>query len=149
MRSFSALGRLAAWFSSRPVYRRPAARRRPRLELLERRDVPATITWTGLAASTTADTSWSNPLNWLQDTVPGASDTALFTKSNQVKAFTAVVDKAFTVAGVQVDATWAGAIVVNQALMITQGLSLGSGTFGGDGAISLGGASTWSAPATL
>jgi len=54
---------------------RPAPHRatlRPRLELLEDRTVPSTIAWDG--GPTGNGTDWLDPVNWVGDVLPGATD---------------------------------------------------------------------------
>jgi hypothetical protein len=123
----------------------PAGRARKRLlvEPLEHRTLLAVDVWTGLAGSINADFNWSNPANWSLNAVPRPTDTAQFTKNSQVKSFVSTVDKPFTVGNLDVDVHWGGAITVNQPLSMTQGLALASGTFGGDGAMSIAGNSIW------
>ncbi|HZU35787.1 MAG TPA: LamG domain-containing protein, partial [Gemmataceae bacterium] len=60
------------------------------------------------------------------------------------QSFASIVDQPFTVAGVNVDSTWGGAIDVNAALTVTGNLVLASGSMGGPGAVSVAGkASSW------
>jgi hypothetical protein len=96
-----------------------------------------------LAGSINADFNWSNPANWSLNALPGPTDTARFTNNAQVKSFVSTVDRPFTFANLDVDVHWGGAIAVNQPLSMTQGLNLASGTFGGDGAMSIAGVSNW------
>jgi hypothetical protein len=63
--------------TSRCAAPRPGVNFRPRVELLEAREVPALFTWTG-AVSTSA----SDPLNWqtaVPNTLPGPDDDVVFT----------------------------------------------------------------------
>jgi hypothetical protein len=110
---------------------------------LENRLVPTTITWTG--ANHTVDTNWSDALNWQGGVVPGSGDTANFTKTGTV-SFTATIDTAFTVTGVTVDSTWNGTITADSGLTVTGNFAVSSGTFGGNGAVTIeGSASSWTA----
>src|SRR5262249_5785680 len=126
-----------------PTARRGAPRAGPSVERLEDRTILAVNLWTGLAGSINADINWSNPANWSLNAIPGPADTVQFTRNAQVKAFLSTVDQPFTVAGVQIDGSWGGAIAVNQALTMSQGLDLASGTFGGNGAMTIAGTSNW------
>jgi len=88
-------------------------------------------------------TSWSNPANWAAGVVPGARDSVLFTGG--VANVTTVVDPAFggVVTGLTIDASWNGTITVNRSLTISSGLSLASGSWRGDGAVTIAGFSQW------
>jgi hypothetical protein len=55
------------------------------------------------------------------------------------------VDQPFTVAGVTTNSGWDGSVNADSPLTVTAGLTMGSGTFGGSAAISLAGASQWTA----
>src|SRR5258708_1253276 len=58
------------------VRRSPAARPRclPKVELLEDRLAPATVSWDGGPAGT--GTNWNTAANWVGDVLPGSGDTA-------------------------------------------------------------------------
>jgi hypothetical protein len=88
-------------------------------------------------------TSWSNPANWTAGVVPGAGDSVLFTGG--AASVTTVVDPAFggVVTGLTIDASWNGTITVNRSLTISSGLSLASGSWRGDGAVTVAGFSQW------
>ncbi len=116
--------------------------RKPSLERLEDRTVPATFNWVGGSLDihehwTGGDThAWSNPLNWLQDAVPTATDSVSFSNTvvenyvdsggnpftnTGVQDSTSTVDGAFTagaVAGFSADSTWGGIVNVNTSLAL-------------------------------
>jgi hypothetical protein len=108
------------------------------LESLETRAVPST-TWTG-TSSNPHTVNWSDSRNWTNG-VPGPNNPAIFT--SPANDHTSVVDQAFSVVSVSVDASWGGNISVDHALSITGGLSLASGNFGGGGAMTIAGTSRW------
>jgi uncharacterized repeat protein (TIGR03803 family) len=100
--------------------------------------------WTG--ANFAVDTNWSDGANWSLGAPPVAGQTVVFTSNARVKDFTSTVDAGFTSAiGVlRIDSTWGGTITVNSPLSVTGNFSLGSGSFGGSGAVTIGGsASRW------
>ena len=120
--------------------RRPRlARYRLILEMLETRSLPSSTAWTG--QSVNPDHLWSDARNW-SNGVPGAGDTAVFTHPTSGDT-TVNVDGAFTVGTVNVDATWGGAINVNNPLSINAGLGLASGSFNVGAATTVAGASRW------
>jgi uncharacterized repeat protein (TIGR03803 family) len=96
-------------------------------------------TWTG--ANSAVDTNWSDGANWSLGTPPVAGQTVLFTNNSSVVSFTSTVDAGFTSAiGVlHIDSTWGGTITVNSPLSVTGDFTLGSGSFGGSGAVTVGG----------
>jgi uncharacterized repeat protein (TIGR03803 family) len=98
--------------------------------------------WTG--ANFAVDTNWSDGANWSLGTPPTTGQTALFTKNATVKDFTATVDAGFTsaIGGLVIDSTWGGTITVNSALTVTGNFTLGSGSFGGSGTVSIAGRSS-------
>jgi len=108
----------------------------PRLELLEDRTLLNNTIWSGAVNS-----NWNNAGNW-SNGIPGMNDTAIF--NNTAVRGTAVVDTAFTIMGLNIAGNWGGTISVDHALSVTNGLNLGSGNFGGDGAMTIGGTSEWS-----
>jgi hypothetical protein len=119
---------------------RPRAGFRPRrfrVQRLESRIALATDFWTGAV-----DNQWSTPGNWSLSYAPGPGDTADFTSG--AAATTANVDTPFNIASLVIDSSWGGAINVSSPLTISGNFQLSSGTFGGDGAVSIaGGASQW------
>jgi uncharacterized repeat protein (TIGR03803 family) len=95
--------------------------------------------WTG--ANFAVDTNWSDGANWSLGAPPTAAQAALFTKNSTVKDFTATVDAGFTnaIADLRIDSTWGGTITVNSALSVTVTFTLGSGSLGGKGAVTIAG----------
>jgi uncharacterized repeat protein (TIGR03803 family) len=95
--------------------------------------------WTG--ANFAVDTNWSDGKNWSLGAPPTPAETALFTNNSTVKSFTSTVDAAFagTVGGLVIDGTWGGTITVNSALTANGNFAMASGTFGGDGAVTVAG----------
>src|SRR5262245_39363697 len=80
------------------------ARKRPafapvRVELLESRDAPATLTWTGAAGTT-----WSNSGNWTPSGVPSATNNTLNFNSTGTTSFTSTNDIA-GLTGLQISVT--------------------------------------------
>jgi hypothetical protein len=134
--------------------------------------MPAQLTWVGGSLNSAGQytggdpTAWSNPLNWLQGATPQAGDTVLFT-NNVTETYTGGSthqgpenvnsndDLAnLSLAALTVDSTSnspgsSGATIsVNNPLAITGNLVLESPyvTFGGNGAMSIGGGgSLWTA----
>jgi hypothetical protein len=135
---------------------------RPIIESLELREVPSSSTWigggfdnicTGHRPMGSDPNAWSNPLNW-QGGVPAAGDAAVFPAPFQIAtcggnpvfapfSTTANVDRAFTIASLSTAAAWNSNVNVNNPLTISNGLTLASGDLGGDGAMSVAGASQW------
>jgi uncharacterized repeat protein (TIGR03803 family) len=100
--------------------------------------------WTG--ANSAVDTNWSDGANWSIGSAPYPTQTAVFTNNSSVQSFTSTVDAGFTnsVTGLNIDGTWGGTITVSSALAVSGNLTLASGTFGGNGAVTVGGsASQW------
>jgi uncharacterized repeat protein (TIGR03803 family) len=98
--------------------------------------------WTG--ANSAADNNWSDGANWSTGSSPNPGQTAVFTNNASVQSFTSTVDTAFTnaVAGLSIDGTWGGTVTVNSPLAVSGNLTMASGTFGGSGAVSIGGAAS-------
>jgi hypothetical protein len=122
--------------------RRP--RFRPALESLECRLTPMSYSWTG--SSPIPGDSWSDANNWSPNGVPGPSDSANFSGSTTPVCN---IDSAVTVGALTVSGGYTQAITVTAPLTITGDLTLdflpATGTFGGDGAITIDGtASSWS-----
>jgi uncharacterized repeat protein (TIGR03803 family) len=112
--------------------------------VFELQNQPTVDQWTG--ANFAVDTNWSDGANWSLGAAPTAGQTALFTKNASVKHFTATVDSGFTsaIAGLDVDSTWGGTILVKNALSVTGNLTLASGTVRGSGVLTIAGtASQW------
>jgi hypothetical protein len=114
------------------------------LEYLEVRLAPAIDMWTGAHSQ-----NWSDPLNWSLNTVPGASDTALFTNNSSVKNFLSTVDTPFTIGALNIDSTWGGpggTIIVPSSLSVTNNFSMASGDFReqSNGAVTIDGSGQWS-----
>jgi hypothetical protein len=120
------------WRRSKPVHYKP------KLERLEERTLLSTKIWTGAV-----DSDWSNDGNW-NGGAPGLLDSARF--DNTAIGTTATVDASFlgVINALTIDSTWNGTITVDRSLIITGGLSLGDGTFGGNGPVTIGGLSSWS-----
>jgi uncharacterized repeat protein (TIGR03803 family) len=100
--------------------------------------------WTG--ANAAVDTNWSDGANWSLGTPPMFDQTALFTDNSLVKGFTATADAGFThaIGRLEIDSTWGGTITVKSPLAVTGSFTLASGSFGGSGAVTIGGsASQW------
>jgi hypothetical protein len=121
---------------------RPATHR-PRFELLEDRLAPAVTIWTG--ADFAHNVNWSNPANW-SNGVPQAGDTAQFTNNASVQDFTSNVDAGFNatsaVGALQIDGSWGGTINVNGPLTVSGNFTMYNGSFGGNGAVVIGGNSS-------
>jgi uncharacterized repeat protein (TIGR03803 family) len=95
--------------------------------------------WTG--ANSAVDNNWSDGANWSLGAPPTAGQTALFTNNANVQDFASTVDAAFTnaVGGLDIDSTWGGTITVNSALSVGGSFTLASGSFGGNGAVTVAG----------
>jgi hypothetical protein len=91
--------------------------------------------WTGAA-----DNDWSNDANW-SGGKPGVADTAYF--DHTATRTTAIVDTNFIINKVDIDTTWNGSVTVNATLIASGGLTLGGGSFGGSGPVTIGGLSSW------
>jgi uncharacterized repeat protein (TIGR03803 family) len=95
--------------------------------------------WTG--ANSAVDSNWSDGANWSLGAPPAPGQAAVFTNKASVKDFTSTVDAGFTnaIGQLYIDASWGGAITVNSPLTVTGNFSLASGSFGGSGAVTIGG----------
>jgi uncharacterized repeat protein (TIGR03803 family) len=95
--------------------------------------------WTG--ANFTVDTNWSDGANWSLGVPPIPGQAAVFTNNASVKSFTSTVDAGFThaIGGLDIDSSWGGTITVNSPLAVSGQLRMASGTFGGSGAVTIGG----------
>jgi hypothetical protein len=117
-------------------------RRRPELELLEGRVVPALVTWTGASPT---DNNWSDPLNWSPQQVPGPSDTAYFTEQG-VSNYQVNVSPSSPVGALTADSTWGingGTLNINAALSVTGNFEMDSGNLiEGTGSVSIGGSNS-------
>jgi hypothetical protein len=133
----------------RKARRDPLPRRqrfRPMVELLEERMTPSAYSWTG--ANFAMDLNWNDPANWSGGSggVPGASDSASFSGTTTPVCN---ITSAVTVGALTVTNTYTQAITVKAPLTVTGDLILdfhpSTGTFGGDGAITVDGTgSRWS-----
>jgi hypothetical protein len=119
-----AVERFGEWASSIPWWVEAArpARACIRVESLEPRLVLATRTWLGAI-----DALWSNPGNWLENTVPGAGDSAVFTQTSPAPS---LVDAAFAgpIHQLFLPAGYTGSLTLNQVLTVTDKLSVSGGT---------------------
>jgi hypothetical protein len=106
----------------------------PTVESLEDRVVPTVVTWTGLAGD--AMGAWSNPANWSTGKSPVAGDDVVFDGTGHNN--TSTVDIGFEVAELTVESSWAGTINVVSSLSVDAAFTLAGGTFGGNGAVTLG-----------
>jgi uncharacterized repeat protein (TIGR03803 family) len=95
--------------------------------------------WTG--ANFTVDTNWSDGANWSTGAPPSPGQTVIFTNNTSVQSFTSTVDAGFTnaIGVLRIDSTWGGTITVNSPLSVTGNFTLGSGSFGGSGAMTIAG----------
>jgi uncharacterized repeat protein (TIGR03803 family) len=93
--------------------------------------------WTG--ANSAVDTNWSDGANWSLGTPPGPGQTVVFTNNSSVKSFTSTVDAGFTntIGVLEIDSTWGGTITVNSPLSVAGNFTLASGSFGGNGAVTI------------
>jgi hypothetical protein len=91
------------------------------------------------------DTNWSDGANWSLGTPPAPGQTVVFNDAD-VHSLTSTVDAGFTnaIGTLHIASTWGGTITVNSPLTVTGNFSLASGSFGGTGAVTIGGsASHW------
>jgi RHS repeat-associated protein len=107
--------------------RRPAVPLRtflPRIEMLEGRLAPATLTWTGLGTTT----NWSEAANWSTGKVPTSADTVVFDGTSGKNA---TVDAAFagTVRNLAINTGYTGAVALNRNLNLLGAFSQTAGTF--------------------
>ncbi len=98
------------------------------------------ITWTGSAG----DNLWSTATNWTNNTVPGASDAALFNASVCVgAACNAQINSNLSVRGINLQSTYTGTLTQNSTRTLTlgtAGFSQAGGTYaGGDAAVTMNG----------
>jgi hypothetical protein len=127
--------------------RSPFRTARLRLESLETRTVPATITWSGGPAGT--GTNWLDPNNWVGGVLPGPNDDAVI---NAVTGATAeiTIGASTSVRSVTVNTTrnvrqTAGTFAIGSAESKFYDLFLAGGTFDvADGATLAGNAPTYS-----
>jgi hypothetical protein len=88
------------------------------LEFLEGRTTPSNVDmWTGADAAI-GNYNWSDANNWTNG-APTASSIVEFTSNSSVKWDYPVVDQNFTVAGLQMDASWGGTLSVNNNTSLT------------------------------
>jgi hypothetical protein len=66
--------------------------------------------WTG--ANQAVDLNWSDPANWSLGRAPNAGDIVEFTNNPKVVQVNSVVDKPFTIAGLEIDGSWNGTLTV-------------------------------------
>ncbi len=100
---------------------------------------PVTDFWTGASAAHGGNDDWSNPGNWALGAPPTSVETADFTASESQYS-KSVVDIPFSIVNLTIDSTWGGTVSANASLTISGNLTLASGTFGGNGAVSIAGA---------
>jgi uncharacterized repeat protein (TIGR03803 family) len=99
--------------------------------------------WTG--ANFTVDNNWSDGANWSLGAPPSPGQTVVFNDAD-VHSLTSTVDAGFSnaIGTLHIAGTWGGTITVNNPLTVTGNFSMASGTFGGTGAVTIGGsASRW------
>jgi uncharacterized repeat protein (TIGR03803 family) len=98
--------------------------------------------WTG--ANFAVDTNWSDGANWSTGAPPIPGQAAVFTNNPSVKSFTSTVDAGFTnaIGGLDIDSSWGGTITVNSPLSVSGQLRMASGSFGGSGAVTIGGSTS-------
>src|SRR5205807_9191387 len=95
---------------------RDVAPRRLRLEILEDRTVPASITWDG--GPTGNGTDWLDPVNWAGDVLPGPNDDAQLGATG-------------TSPEIVVGATAVRSVNSTRALRLTGPLTFGTGFYSG------------------
>src|SRR4051794_6559294 len=86
-------------------------RYRPKVELLEARNLLAIFTWTGAGA----DSNWSTPANWDANAVPGVSDSVAFNASGTKDA---IVDAAFAGTVASLDSRWSHTLTLARSLTV-------------------------------
>jgi uncharacterized repeat protein (TIGR03803 family) len=104
---------------------------------------PTTDKWTG--ANFAVDTNWSDGANWSLSTPPAPGQTVVFNDAD-VHSLTSTVDAGFTnaIGTLHIAGTWGGTITVKNPLTVTGNFSMASASFGGAGAVTIGGnASRW------
>jgi hypothetical protein len=94
------------------------------MELLEAREVPSAVTWTGGGGS---NHNWSDAANWNTSVVPRATDTVTF---DGTSANNSAVDAAFggTVAGISINSGYTGTITLGRSLTVNGAFTQGAGT---------------------
>jgi hypothetical protein len=136
----------------RPRVRKAGAKpSRPRLETLEDRTVPSTVTWVG---GTTGD--WDTAANW-QDSngvhrLPGARDDAVITTANTTVTHTSGAServKSLTT-GTTDTLNWSsGTLKIAQASSLSGAVNLSGGTWTGAGSVTFAGPVTWNGGASM
>jgi hypothetical protein len=104
------------------------------VESLEDRLAPSVFLWTGGAGD--AAGAWSNGANWSTGTPPQAEDIVKFTGVNSNN--TSTVDVPFEIDKLYIGPAWKGTINAKADVTIDTLFDLESGTFGGDGKLTLG-----------
>jgi hypothetical protein len=118
------LRRMGKWFTRRTpsTIRRPV-RFLPRLEGLEDRTVPTTITWTNGAG----DGLWRTPANWTGSVAPGPADDAVIDNSTATVTVTVAAGSPVSVKSLMSSKDFV--IAANVSFTLTAGASSVSGAF--------------------
>jgi len=93
------------------------------LSIMATTALAATITWDAEGG----DSNWSTAANWSGDSVPTASDVALFDGTGKTDA---VIDQSFvgTIHQLQLASTFTGSVILNKNLIVNDQLMLSGGT---------------------
>ncbi|QJW97713.1 beta strand repeat-containing protein [Frigoriglobus tundricola] len=113
---------------------------RPRLEVLEGRDVPATVSWINASGG-----DWDTASNWSTGAVPGASDDAVLSVTGNVTVThsTGAADAVRSISGTDALVLSGGSLSVSSNSDYTGAVTLSGATLTGGGNLELDGALTW------
>jgi hypothetical protein len=123
----------------------PAAR--PRLETLEERSVPSTVTWVGGSGTGSQQTDWNFAANWSTGRLPGSGDDVVINSSTNTTvnhAYNNVTVRSLTLGSADT-LNWSfGTLTVSGTSPNVNGtVNLSGGTWTGPGNMTLGGLLTW------
>jgi fibronectin-binding autotransporter adhesin len=123
----------------RAARRAPAPRSRPRVEALEDRTLPATVTWISSVSG-----AWDVGSNWSTGKKPGAADDVVISSSSITVTHSTGTDAVHSVTSNGTLELSGGTLSLSAASTLNA-FKLGGGTLAGSGAVTVGGVLTWTA----
>ena len=119
--------------------RKAPPRAQPRLQVLEDRVLPSTVTWTNPNGG-----DWDTASNWSTGAVPGAADYVVINLSGITITHSAAVADAINSLNSEANISISGgSLAMASTSTITGGLSISGGTLTGAGNLTVDGAFTW------